>query len=163
MPDQKQLWLFPEILPPLSLSRQKGSTRRNDVRKGIAAELMTLGKILSRGYPAHHVGPDLPYDVVIEVGGRLCRVQVKSRQKPSSSGIWRFSAKRGFHGSAKGMFDYEADDYDVSVFFAGSIERAIFIAGVRKTFRATTADFLREGAEHSSLEAAILKFRGRLS
>ena len=55
-------------------------TRRNDVRKGDAAEMFVIAKLLSWGFDAHDARRDLPYDVLVDLGpGRICRLQVKCR------------------------------------------------------------------------------------
>jgi hypothetical protein len=59
--------------------------RRNDVRKGDAAEMYVIAKLLSWGYDAHDARRDLPYDVLVDLGpGRICRLQVKCRSHPQN-------------------------------------------------------------------------------
>ena len=131
---------------------------RNDVRTGDAAEALVLFKLLSWGLDAHDTRRDLPYDLVVDLGGRICRVQVKGRTR-GTRGRWGFRAMRGNWRSATGTYAYAADDYDVSAFAAISLERVIFVPGVNATFRASTADFLRTGGETQSWHRSLQTFK----
>jgi hypothetical protein len=72
-----------------------GSNRRNDVRKGDAAEMYVIAKLLSWGYDAHGARRDLPYDVLVDLGfGRICRLQVKCRSHASND-RWAYRVIRG--------------------------------------------------------------------
>ena len=124
--------------------------RRNDVRKGDAAEMYVIAKLLSWGYDAHDARRDLPYDVFVDLGpSRICRLQVKCRSY-SQNDRWTYRVVRGNWRSATGTYSYEAGDYDAVVFFALSLEKAIFVPGIvpYATFR--TEDFLRADAEMES-------------
>ena len=50
--------------------------------QGRIAELMALQDIIKQGFVAFEAGPQLSYDLVVDVAGRLLRVQVKSAGKP---------------------------------------------------------------------------------
>ena len=124
--------------------------RRNDVRKGDAAEMFVIAKLLSWGYDAHGARRDMPYDVFVDLGSsRICRLQVKCRSH-AKNGRWSYHAVRGNWRSATGTYAYEVGDYDASVFFALSLERAIFRPGIVKHANFCTAEFLRTGAEIES-------------
>jgi hypothetical protein len=123
---------------------------RNDVRKGDAAEMYVIAKLLSWGYDAHGARRDLPYDIFVDLGSsQICRLQVKCRSH-ALNGRWTYHAVRGNWRSATGTYNYEVGDYDASVFFALSLEKAIFRPGIvpYATFR--TAEFLRTDAEIES-------------
>src|SRR5450631_3732394 len=122
-------------------------SRRNDVRKGDAAEMYVIAKLLSWGYDAHGARRDMPYDVFVDLGsGRICRLQVKCRSYATND-RWTYHAMRGNWRSATGTYNYEAGDYDASVFFALSLEKAIFRPGIVTYANFRTAEFLRTGAE----------------
>jgi hypothetical protein len=114
--------LFGEALPTVGVF-----DRRNDVRKGDAAEMYVIAKLLRWGYDAQPVRRDLPYDIFVDLGSRrICRLQVKCRSN-AKNGSWTYHAVRGNWRSATGTYDYEAGDYDASVFFALSLEpRSLF-------------------------------------
>ena len=124
--------------------------RRNDVRKGDAAEMYVIAKLLSWGYDAHGARRDMPYDVFVDLGpGRICRLQVKCRSYAKND-RWPYHVVRGNWRSATGTYNYEAGDYDASVFFALSLEKAIFRPGIVTYANLRTAEFLRAGAEIES-------------
>ncbi len=131
---------------------------RNDVRTGDAAEALVLFKLLSWGYDAHDARRDLPYDIVVDLGGSICRIQVKGRSH-AARGRWDFRAIRGNWRSATGTYAYTDTDYDVSAFVALSLEKAIFMPGIHATFRASTSDFLRTDGEAQSWERALQVFK----
>jgi hypothetical protein len=90
-------------------------SQRNDVRKGDAAEMYVIAKLLSWGYDAHGARRDLPYDIFVDLGsGRICRLQVKCRSHAKND-RWTYHAIRGNWRSATGTYNYEAGDYDASV------------------------------------------------
>ncbi len=82
---------------------------RNDVRTGDAAEALVLFKLLSWGYDAHDARRDLPYDIVVDLGGRICRVQVKGRSH-GTRGRWDYRVTRGNWRSATGTYAYTKAD-----------------------------------------------------
>jgi hypothetical protein len=124
--------------------------QRNDVRKGDAAEMFVIAKLLSWGYDAHGARRDLPYDIFVDLGSsRICRLQVKCRSH-AKNGRWTYHAVRGNWRSATGTYNYEVGDYDASVFFALSLERSIFRPGIVPYANFRTAEFLRTDAEIES-------------
>jgi hypothetical protein len=129
--------------------------RRNHVRKGDAAEMYVIAKLLSWGYDAHGARRDLPYDIFVDLGsGRICRLQVKCRSH-AKNGRWTYHAVRGNWRSATGTYNYEVGDYDASVFFALSLEKAIFRPGIVPYANFRTAEFLRTDAEIESWMCVI--------
>jgi hypothetical protein len=129
--------------------------RRNDVRKGDAAEMFVIAKLLSWGYDAHDARRDLPYDVIVDLGSsRICRLQVKCRSFAKND-RWPYHVIRGNWRSATGTYNYEAGDYDASVFFALSLEKAIFRPGIVTYANLHTAEFMRPGAEIESWERVV--------
>jgi hypothetical protein len=145
-------------LPP---SRAVG--RRNDVRKGDAAEMYVIAKLLSWGYDAHDASRDLPYDVLVDLGPRrVCRLQVKCRSIAQND-RWSYRVMRGNWRSATGTYGYEAGDYDAAVFFALSLEKAIFVPGLVPYANFRTEEFLRPGVETESWNRVIDTLTSRLS
>jgi hypothetical protein len=124
--------------------------RRNDVREGDAAEMYVIAKLLSWGYDAHGARRDMPYDVFVDLGSaRICRLQVKCRSYAKND-RWPYHVVRGNWRSATGTYNYEIGDYDASVFFALSLEKAIFRPGIVPYENFRTAEFLRTNAEIES-------------
>jgi hypothetical protein len=130
--------------PPTKLNQ------RNYVRKGDAAEMYVIAKLLSWGYDAHGARRDLPYDVLVDLGsGRICRLQLKCRSQPKND-RWTYHAVRGNWRSATGTYDYQVGDYEASVFFALSLEKALFRPGIITYANFRTAEFLRPNGEIES-------------
>ncbi len=50
----------------------------SDLEVGKAAEHLVVADLILSGYRAYLTDQGLPYDVVVDVGGRLYRVQVKA-------------------------------------------------------------------------------------
>jgi hypothetical protein len=68
---------------------------------------------------------------------------------------------RGNWRSATGTYNYEAGDYDASVFFALSLEKAIFRPGIVTNANLRTAEFVRPGAEIESwMHVVNARWRG---
>jgi hypothetical protein len=131
---------------------------RNDVRTGDAAETLVLFKLLNWGLSAHDARREMPYDIVVDLDGRICRVQVKGRRRAARD-RWDFRAVRGNWRSATGTYAYTEADYDVSAFVALSLERVIFLPGIHATFRASTSDSRRNDGEAQSWERALQVFK----
>lgn len=55
------------------------ANRRNDVRTGKSGEHLVLAKLTRWGYDAHDAPPDAAYDVIVDHGGVVLRIQVKTR------------------------------------------------------------------------------------
>lgn len=127
---------------------------RNDIRNGDAAEALVLFKLLSWGFNAHDTRRDLPYDLAVDLGDQVCRVQVKARGT-AARGRWHYRFVRGNPRTGAGVYRYSASDYDVTAVVAMSLEKVLFFPGVHPALRLTTADFLREGAEAESWRRAI--------
>ena len=88
--------------------------------------------------------------MLVDLGtGRICRLQVKCRSHPQND-RWTYRILRGSWRSATGTYSYEAGDYDAAVFFALSLEKAIFVPGIVQYANFRTEEFLRSGAEVES-------------
>jgi hypothetical protein len=88
--------------------------------------------------------------------GRICRVQVRGRSNPTGE-RWEYRTCRGNWRSATGTYDYVEGDYDIGAFVALSLEKVLFVPGIRKVFRAKTAEFNRPDAELESWNRAVSK------
>ena len=152
-----QYWLFDDEPP------QRPRSDRNDVMLGDSAEAFTAAKLLKWGYAAHWMRRDSAYDLVVDLmDGRICRVQVKGQSKPRN-GTWTFRLVRGNPRTGNGSRPYLEHEYDITAFFALSLERVIFLPGVHSTARFRTADFLRPGEEIQSWERALQVFKRKSS
>lgn len=88
----------------------------NDLAAGAAGEHLVCADLLLQGYRAFLADQNCPYDVAVDAGGRLIRIQVKSTRKARSipqrvghfpAYMWhiRRAGKGGARVYAKGEFD----------------------------------------------------------
>lgn len=66
----------------LSSRSAGGEGYQRPVDAGVAGEYLTCYRLMTLGYRAYRTEPFSPYDVVIDIDGRLIRVQVKGTAKP---------------------------------------------------------------------------------
>ena len=139
-------------LPPLP---NAGGPR--DILIGEAGVHLVLSRLMQWHMPAHAAGPGLAYDIIAEggLGIGLIRLQVKTTARPPRGPCYRFRLTRGFHGSARGVFAYQAGDFDIAAFVALDIGRVLFQAFEPSTFTATPEDFLALDAERRSLSRLL--------
>ena len=139
-------------LPPLP---NAGGPR--DILIGEAGVHLVLSRLMQWHMPAHAAGPGLAYDIIAEggLGIGLIRLQVKTTARPPRGPCYRFRLTRGFHGSARGVFAYQAGDFDIAAFVALDIGRVLFQAFEPSTFAATPEDFLALDAERRSLSRLL--------
>jgi hypothetical protein len=147
-----QLSLFDDESP------SKPRPTRNDVMMGDAAEASTAAKLLKWGYAAHWMRRDAAYDLVVDLmAGRICRVQVKAIER-SRKGKWNFRLVRGNPRTGNGSRPYLEHEYDITAFFALSLESVIFLPGVHSRARFSNADFRHPGGDIQSWERALKVF-----
>ena len=84
----------------------------SELQQGKAAEHLVCADIILQGFSAFLADQGLPYDVIVDVGGLLKRVQVKSSIGPrvvqSREGVYQFSLRRSKAGN-RPMHVTEAD------------------------------------------------------
>lgn len=79
----------------LNASAARELTRhRNDVRTGRSGEHLVLAKLTRWGFDAHDAPQDSAYDVIVDMAGKIIRVQVKTKSEPSGSS-WNYRVQRG--------------------------------------------------------------------
>lgn len=89
----------------------------NAMELGKAAEHLVCADLILSGHRAYLSDQGLPYDVVVDFGGKLLRVQVKSTTKPknvNASGraervAYSFHVRRRGNGGRKRLSDEECD------------------------------------------------------
>jgi hypothetical protein len=106
---------------------------------GTAAEYLVCFDLMMRGYPAFRADQGFPYDAVVQVPGRLLRLQIKSTLKTR-----RFYQSRGhIEGYAwqtrrgrRGVRTYDPNTYDAMAFVALDIKEIAYLpaAEVRQGF-----------------------------
>ena len=121
----RQLTLLPEQAPAACSSphRSRVSPAASAVRVspemelGRAGEYLVLADLLLNGWVAYPTSQGVPYDVAVDIGERIIRVQVKSTLMPKSgasmkrsSPLYMFHTRRAGKG---GRRPYGKVDFDV--------------------------------------------------
>lgn len=111
-----------------------------DLELGKAAEHLVVADLILQGYRAYLTGQGLPYDVVVDIRGRLIRIQVKATreqrsvpQRANPSTGYLFHVRRAGKG---GRRKYLGTEFDILA-FVGLDTRSIaympFVDGLRQT------------------------------
>lgn len=106
----------------------------SDLAVGTAGEHMVMADLLLRGYRAILAEQHCPYDIVVDLGPRLVRIQVKSARRPTAetrrSGgkytpAYMWSTRRA---GKKGRRLYDLDGLDVLALVALDIQRIAYMS-----------------------------------
>ena len=84
---------------------------------GRAGEYLVMADLLLNGWVAYPTSQGVPYDIAVDIGDRVIRVQVKSTKMPKTPAslnrgtpLYLFHTRRAGKG---GRRRYSADDFDV--------------------------------------------------
>lgn len=98
---------------------------------GIAAEHLVCAELLLLGYRAFMSDQNCPYDVAVELGGRLIRIQVKATrevrplaQYRTAVSAYQWHIRRTGHG---GVRVYGPDEFDLLALVALDIKRVAYL------------------------------------
>lgn len=109
---------LPLSVPPL-VPQRPGTLRQvsQELELGRAAEHLVCADLLLGGWRAFHSAQGMAYDLAVDVGARLIRVQVKATLHPRhpqpsmrANPAYFFNIKRAGRGSAR---VYRHDEFDV--------------------------------------------------
>lgn len=88
-----------------------------EMEVGRAGEHLVMADLLLNGWVAYPTSQGVPYDIAVDIGGRVIRVQVKSTKKPKTaaslnrhSSLYVFHTRRAGKG---GRRRYSTEDFDV--------------------------------------------------
>jgi hypothetical protein len=119
---------------PVAFGTKGGPNRAIEI--GTAAEMIVCADLILAGHRAFMTGAGLSYDLVLDVGGQLLRVGVKStlwpRSRPAREGsriCYQFMAsraKRDKHGNTLAR-RYSGADLDMMAFVALDIRRVAYV------------------------------------
>lgn len=116
-------------------------------RKGMMAELIFVVKAASMGFAVSKPYGDCePYDLIVEEGGRLLRIQVKS---VFSTARWGYSVAVARHHYGGAMTQYSAQEID---FIAAYVvpHDAWYIIPISEIGSSTQVHLYPEGAKRSN-------------
>lgn len=98
---------------------------------GIAAEHLVCAELLLLGYRAFMSDQNCPYDVAVELGGRLVRIQVKAtrevrplEQYRTAVSAYQWHVRRT---GRQGLRTYGADEFDLLALVALDIKRVAYL------------------------------------
>ncbi|MEX1234986.1 MAG: hypothetical protein WEB56_08380 [Roseovarius sp.] len=111
-----------------------GTISRHAKRIGRAGEQL-VDSILTR-YGDHILAApeDEPFDRLVRRGDQHVKIQVKTSAR-AVGGFYKFSMKRGYSGSPKGIRSYGVDDYDIAALVALPENVVLFSADRRESHR----------------------------
>ena len=102
-----------------------------DLAAGVAGEHLVCADLLLRGYRAFIADQNCPYDVAMDVGGRLVRIQVKATrkerptpQRKQHTPAYLFHIRRCGNG---GRRSYDGRDFDLMALVALDIKEVAYI------------------------------------
>lgn len=111
-----------------------------DLELGKAAEYLVVADLILQGYRAYLTDQGLPYDVVVDIDGRLLRVQVKAtrEQRPVPQRVaftpgYLFHVRRAGKG---GRRNYDDTEFDLLAFVALDVRTIAYMPftdGVRQS------------------------------
>ena len=88
-----------------------------EMEVGRAGEHLVMADLLLDGWVAYPTSQGVPYDIVVDLGGQMIRVQVKSTKMPKTpqsmnrgTPLYVFHTRRA---GKKGRRRYSTDDFDV--------------------------------------------------
>lgn len=111
----------------------------NDLEAGTAAEHLVCADLLLSGWRAFMTEQMCPYDVAVEIDGRLVRVQVKSTrsqraipQRVNHIPAYMWHVRRAGKG---GRRSYSGDEFDILALVALDIRRIAYMppSGLKQT------------------------------
>lgn len=105
----------------------------SDLSCGLVGEHLVCADLILKGYRAFRTEQTCPYDVAVDHGGRIVRVQVKAARGPrrctsESGGKWNpaymWSTRRA---GKRGRREYPLNEFDVLALVAVDIRRVAYV------------------------------------
>lgn len=140
-------------LKPLCLNRRHSLMplykNSKELNIGRAGEYLVMFDLLSKGYQAFLTDQGVAYDVVLDLGSRLVRLQVKTTQKPAkmnkeyANNVYLFSVRRAGRGGARSYGTHEFDGFALVALDRKSVYYYPFNETINKTllFRLNTETY----------------------
>lgn len=128
---------------------------------GIAAEHLVCAELLMMGHRAFMTDQNCPYDVAVELGGRMVRIQVKAtrevrplEQYKTAQSAYQWHIRRAGKG---GQRTYDVDEFDLLALVAMDIRKVAFLppSFYRQTIHIRPPGTGGKQFEHFSFESAL--------
>lgn len=118
----------------------------NDLECGLAGEHLVCAELLMMGHRAFLSEQNCPYDVAVDIGGRLVRIQVKATREPRAI-PQRVNYRAGYlwhvrRAGKKGQRTYAKNDFDMLALVALDCKRIAYMppSKVRQTVQIRAHD-----------------------
>ena len=125
-PETDTLEAYPDVSPR--------TISRHAKRIGRAGEYLVDSILTRYGDLILSAPEDQPFDRLIRRGGQIVTLQIKTSAR-ADDGVFKFSMKRGYGGSPKGIRSYDAEDYDIAALVALTENVVLFSADRRESHR----------------------------
>ena len=143
--EQIPLFNLPRTPPEL-----KPFSGRSERQKGIAAESLVLSDLQVSGFDAFKTDGLLPWDLGLDIGGRIIKIQVKGTSSASHKLVFEFVRNsRHPHGPCK--VPYKRNAYHVAACVSLAHRQVIYQPGVERRIYLKSEQFLRPGSSFDSL------------
>lgn len=137
-----------------SAGRRKLAALTDDTEVGKAAEHLVCVDLITKNYRTMMSGQGLPYDVIVDLGKDIVRVQVKATRKAAKRGGYRFRCVRR-NRPGRGRSRVSHKDCDIIACVALDIGRISYFAVHELT---TTSIYTHTVGVHS-FESALRDHR----
>ena len=128
---------------------------------GECGATLTVFYLLNMGFKADKFVDIAHYDVTVDVGSGLLRVQVKSTSKSNEAGTFRFNHTKGHRSTQVGVRPYDGGDYDVLALVALPVQHVSFNTFTTEpTITRPAQMFMRPDIEEETFRA-VLSMLGR--
>ena len=143
--EQIPLFNFPKTPPDL-----KPFSGRSERQKGVAAESLVLSDLQVSGFDAFKTDGLLPWDLGLDINGRVIKIQVKGTSSASNKLVFEFARNSSDpHGPSK--VPYKRNAYHVAACASLAHRQVIYQPGVERRIYLKSEQFLRPGSSFASL------------
>ena len=143
--EQIPLFNFPKIPPDL-----KPFSGRSERQKGVAAESLVLSDLQVSGFDAFKTDGLLPWDLGLDIAGRIIKIQVKGTSSASNKLVFEF-ARNSSYPLGPSKVPYKRNDYHVAACASLAHRQVIYQPGVERRIYLKSEQFLRPGSSFASL------------
>ena len=143
--EQIPLFNFPKTAPDL-----KPFSGRSERQKGVAAESLVLSDLQVSGFDAFKTDGLLPWDLGLDIGGRIIKIQVKGTSSVSNKLVFEF-VRNSRYPDGRCKVPYERNAYHVAACVSLAHRQVIYQPGVERRIYLKSEQFSRQGSSFASL------------
>ena len=147
--EQIPLFNFPKTPPDL-----KPFSGRSERQKGVASESLVLSDLQVSGFDAFKTDGLLPWDLGLDIDGRVIKIQVKGTSSASNKLVFEF-VRNSRHPDGPCKVPYERNAYHVAACVSLAHRQVIYQPGVERRIYLKSEQFLRPGSSFASLMMSL--------